>query len=49
LGNNVTYFELEDDMEALAGLGQFFLGIGMIMLASAAFWFVSEYAEKKKK
>jgi hypothetical protein len=35
-------------MEALAGLGQFFLGLGIFFVGIAALWFVSVYAEKKK-
>jgi hypothetical protein len=34
-------------MGALAILGQFFVGIGILLLGLAALWFVSVYAEKK--
>lgn len=35
-------------MSALVGLGQFLLGVGVLLLGCAALWFVSEYSEKKK-
>lgn len=35
-------------MGALAGLGQFFLGLGIFFVGIAALWYVSIYAEKKK-
>jgi len=35
-------------MEILVLLGQFFVGIGLLLLGSAAIWFVSVYAEKNK-
>ena len=35
-------------MGALAGLGQFFLGLGIFFVGIAALWFVSVYTEKKK-
>ena len=36
-------------MEILALLGQFFVGIGVLLLGSAAIWFVTIYAEKNEK
>jgi hypothetical protein len=35
-------------MEFLASLGQFFVGVGLLLLGSAAIWFVSVYSEKKE-
>jgi len=40
--------EKEDDMGFLASLGQFFVGIGVLLLGVAAIWFVSVYDEKKE-
>jgi hypothetical protein len=40
--------EMEDDMETLALLGQFFAGVGLLLLGIAAIWFVSVYSEKKE-
>ena len=40
---------MEDNMDALAVLGQFFVGVGVLLLGVAALWMVSEYSEKKKK
>jgi hypothetical protein len=34
-------------METLAILGQFFLGLGFLLLGLAALWFVAVYNEKK--
>ena len=34
-------------MGTLALLGQFFVGIGLLLLGVAALWFVSVYSEKK--
>ncbi len=39
---------MEDEMEILALLGQFFVGIGLLLLGSAAIWFVSVYNDKEK-
>ena len=35
-------------MEVLALLGQFFIGVGLLLLGVSAIWFVSLYAEKNK-
>jgi len=35
-------------MEILALLGQFFVGVGLLLLGAAAIWFVSVYADKKE-
>jgi hypothetical protein len=35
-------------MGTLALLGQFFVGVGLLLLGVAALWFVSVYAEKKE-
>jgi hypothetical protein len=37
----------EGDMEALAMLGQFLVGVGLLLLGLAALWFVSVYNERK--
>jgi hypothetical protein len=37
----------EDNMGTLAVLGQFFIGIGILLLGVAAIWFVSIYSQKK--
>ncbi len=34
-------------MQFLAILGQFFIGLGVLLLGLAAIWFVSMYGEKK--
>jgi hypothetical protein len=34
-------------MAALALLGQFFVGVGLLLLGVAALWFVTVYSEKK--
>jgi hypothetical protein len=34
-------------MGSLAVLGQFFLGVGVLLLGCAALWFVTVYSEKK--
>ena len=34
-------------MGTLMGLGQFFIGIGVMLLGVAAVWFVSVYSSKK--
>jgi hypothetical protein len=34
-------------MGTLAVLGQFFIGIGILLLGVAAIWFVSIYSQKK--
>lgn len=34
-------------MEVLAVLGQFFVGVGLLLIGSAAIWLVIIYAEKK--
>jgi hypothetical protein len=36
-------------MEILAILGQFFVGLGVLLLGSAAIWFVTIYSEKNEK
>jgi len=43
-----THIKLEDEMEILALLGQFFVGIGLLLLGIAAIWFVSVYNDKEK-
>lgn len=35
-------------MGILALLGEFFVGLGLLLLGVAALWFVSVYAEKNK-
>lgn len=35
-------------MEFLALLGQFFVGVGWLLLGCAAIWFVSMHIEKKE-
>lgn len=35
-------------MHFLAILGQFFIGLGVLLLGLAALWFVSMYGEKKE-
>jgi hypothetical protein len=35
-------------MGSLAILGQFFIGVGILLLGVAALWFVTVYSEKKK-
>lgn len=35
-------------MGVLTILGQFFIGIGLLLLGVAAIWFVSVYADKNK-
>lgn len=40
--------EVEDVMETLAVLGQFFVGVGLLLVGCAAIWFVSVYSEKKE-
>jgi hypothetical protein len=37
----------EDDMGALVVLGQFFIGVGVLLLGVAAIWFVSVYSGRK--
>jgi hypothetical protein len=39
---------MEDEMGILALLGEFFVGLGLLLLGVAAIWFVSVYAEKNK-
>ena len=36
-------------MEFLALLGQFFIGVGLLLLGCAAIWFVTIYSEKNEK
>ena len=36
-------------VEALSNLGIFFGGVGVLFLGAGLFWFVSEYAKKKKE
>jgi hypothetical protein len=36
-------------MEILAILGQFFIGVGVLLLGVAAIWFVTIYSEKNEK
>jgi hypothetical protein len=38
----------EDDVEKLALLGQFFVGVGFLFLGTAALWFVSVHSEKRQ-
>ena len=33
-------------MEFLALLGQFFVGVGLLLIGSAAIWFVTIYSER---
>ena len=40
--------QLEDDMETLVSLGQFFVGVGLLLIGVAALWFVTVYSEKKE-
>ena len=40
---------MESNMEILAILGQFFIGVGMLLLGSAAIWYVTIYSEKNDK
>jgi len=35
-------------MGALVVLGQFFIGVGVLLLGLAAIWFVSVYAQKRE-
>jgi len=35
-------------METLALLGQFFVGVGLLLLGVGVLWFVSVYQEKKE-
>jgi len=35
-------------METLALLGQFFVGIGLLLVGLAALWFVAVYGDKKR-
>jgi hypothetical protein len=39
---------MEDKMEILALLGEFFVGVGLLLIGIAAIWFVTIYAEKNK-
>jgi hypothetical protein len=39
---------MEDKMEILALLGEFFVGVGLLLIGVAAIWFVTIYAEKNK-
>lgn len=34
-------------MESLEMLGQFFIGVGLLLLGCAALWFVAVYGEKR--
>jgi multisubunit Na+/H+ antiporter MnhB subunit len=43
-----AHSEMEDENGTLALLGQFFVGIGLLLLGLAAIWFVSVYNEKKE-
>jgi hypothetical protein len=36
-------------MEFLAVLGQFFIGVGVLLLGTAAIWFVTIYSVKNEK
>jgi hypothetical protein len=36
-------------MEILAILGQFFIGLGVLLLGVSAIWFVTIYSEKNDK
>jgi hypothetical protein len=36
-------------MATLAVLGQFFIGVGLLLIGCAALWFVTVYAEKNGK
>ena len=36
-------------MEFLAILGQFFIGVGVLLIGCAAIWFVTIHAEKNEK
>ena len=40
--------KMEDNMEILALLGQFLVGVGVVCFGIAAIWFVSVYADKDK-
>ena len=39
--------EKEDEMGFFAAMGQFFIGVGLLLIGSAAIWFVAIYSEKK--
>jgi hypothetical protein len=39
---------MEVDMETLALLGQFLVGVGLLLLGVKAIWFVSGYQEKRE-
>ena len=41
------YAKREGSMETLVNLGQFFSGVGIMLLGVAALWFVTVYSEKK--
>ena len=38
----------EGDMEQLESLGEFFSGVGILLLSCAALWFVSVYQERRR-
>jgi hypothetical protein len=41
----ISYIHIkEDEMEFLALLGQFLLGVGVLLLGVAALWFVTVYS-----
>ena len=40
---------MESNMQFLAILGQFFIGVGVLLLGCAAIWFVTIYSEKNEK
>ena len=39
--------EKEDEMSIFPALGQFFVGVGLLLIGCAAIWFVAIYSEKK--
>jgi hypothetical protein len=40
--------KMEDGMGALATLGQFLSGVGVLLIGCAAMWFVSVYSQKNE-
>jgi hypothetical protein len=43
------YYQKGEIMETLVQLGQFFVGVGLILIGSVAIWFVTIYSEKNEK
>ena len=40
---------MEEKVTYLVMLGQFFIGLGVLLMGLAALWFVTVYKEKNKK